>query len=223
MGLARLGGARRSTPTCPSTNSPSGNSPATCCRTPTHDQKIATAFNRNHLLNGEGGAIAEEQRNVVLFDRVDSPATTWLGLTMACAQCHDHKYDPITQRDYYSLMAAFNNVPESGVPTFIPPASAWARRCWNCPRPSMKRRWRNCSSRKQTPKTAAGPEWETRRDALQKAWEDELLADDKPAEVNWKRLIHDVREDPTDKPNKYAAGRVRTEFDDKPAPGIGRP
>jgi len=80
------------------------------------DQKIASAFNRNHLLNGEGGAIAEEQRNVILFDRVDVTATTWLGLTMACAQCHDHKYDPIPQRDYYRMMAFFNRVPESGVP-----------------------------------------------------------------------------------------------------------
>jgi hypothetical protein len=82
----------------------------------TTDQKIASAFNRNHLLNGEGGAIAEEQRNIILFDRVDTTATTWLALTVACAQCHDHKFDPITQRDYYSLMAAFNQVPESGVP-----------------------------------------------------------------------------------------------------------
>lgn len=81
---------------------------------PTLEQKIATGFNRNHLVNGEGGAIAEEQRFNTLFDRVDVTATTWLGLTMACAQCHDHKYDPITQRDYYSLLAAFNNVSESG-------------------------------------------------------------------------------------------------------------
>ena len=83
----------------------------------TMDQKIATGFNRCHLLNGEGGAIAEEQRNVVVFDRVDVTATTWLGLTMACAQCHDHKFDPISQRDYYRMFAFFNNVPESGVPS----------------------------------------------------------------------------------------------------------
>ncbi|HEX3146826.1 MAG TPA: PSD1 and planctomycete cytochrome C domain-containing protein, partial [Gemmataceae bacterium] len=81
---------------------------------PTLEQKIATGFNRNHLVNGEGGAIAEEQRFNNLFDRVDVTATNWLGLTMACAQCHDHKYDPMTQRDYYSLLAAFNNVSESG-------------------------------------------------------------------------------------------------------------
>ncbi len=84
---------------------------------PTQDQLIATAFNRNHMLNGEGGAIPEEQRNVILYDRVDTTATTWLGLTMACARCHDHKYDPISQKDFYRFMAFFNNVPESGVPS----------------------------------------------------------------------------------------------------------
>ena len=84
---------------------------------PTPDQILATAFNRCHMLNGEGGAIPEEQRNVVLFDRVDVTATTFLGLTMACARCHDHKYDPLTQRDYYSMLAYFNRVPESGVPS----------------------------------------------------------------------------------------------------------
>lgn len=85
----------------------------------TTDQKIASGFNRNHMLNGEGGAIPEEQRFVNLFDRMDTTATNWLGLTMACAQCHDHKYDPITMRDYYSLMDAFNRVPERGVPQFF--------------------------------------------------------------------------------------------------------
>ena len=82
----------------------------------TLDQKIASGFNRCHLLNGEGGAIPEEQRNVVLADRVEVTATNWLGVTMMCSQCHDHKYDPFTMKDYYSLMAFFNNVPESGVP-----------------------------------------------------------------------------------------------------------
>ena len=77
---------------------------------------IATAFNRNHMLNGEGGAIPEEQRNVAVFDRVDTTSTVWLGLTMTCARCHDHKYDPISQKDYFGLMAYFNKVPEIGVP-----------------------------------------------------------------------------------------------------------
>ena len=80
------------------------------------EQKIASGFNRNHLSNGEGGNIAEEQRFIVLFDRVDTTATTWLGLTMACAQCHDHKYDPISQKDYYRFLDAFNHVSERGTP-----------------------------------------------------------------------------------------------------------
>jgi hypothetical protein len=83
---------------------------------PTQEQQIASAFNRNHMLNGEGGAIAEEQRWVNLFDRVDTTATTWLGLTLACAQCHDHKYDPLTQTEYYQFLDAFNRVPEKGMP-----------------------------------------------------------------------------------------------------------
>ncbi|MEY4446419.1 MAG: hypothetical protein RL444_1532 [Verrucomicrobiota bacterium] len=83
----------------------------------TLDQMIATAFNRNHILNGEGGNIAEEQRFNTLFDRVESTTTTWLGLTVACAQCHDHKYDPITQKDYYQWLDAFNHVKERGTPS----------------------------------------------------------------------------------------------------------
>ena len=78
------------------------------------ETRIGTAFLRNHLLNGEGGAIPEENRWTGMFDRVDATATTWLGLTMSCAQCHDHKFDPITQRDYYALLDGFNRVPESG-------------------------------------------------------------------------------------------------------------
>jgi hypothetical protein len=83
----------------------------------TTDQKLASAFNRNHLLNGEGGAIPEEQRFNNLFDRIDTTSTTWLAITMACCQCHDHKYDPFTRHDYYALLDAFNRVPESGMPT----------------------------------------------------------------------------------------------------------
>ncbi|MEM7145603.1 MAG: PSD1 and planctomycete cytochrome C domain-containing protein [Verrucomicrobiota bacterium] len=81
---------------------------------PSHSQVIATAFNRNHMLNGEGGAIKEEQQVNYVADRVDTTSTVWLGLTMACAQCHDHKYDPISQKDYYRFFAYFNNIPETG-------------------------------------------------------------------------------------------------------------
>jgi Protein of unknown function (DUF1549)/Protein of unknown function (DUF1553)/Planctomycete cytochrome C len=179
----------------------------------TTEQKIATAFNRNHLLNGEGGAIAEEQRNIVLFDRVDVTATTFLALTVACAQCHDHKYDPITQKDYYSLMAAFNNIPESGVPTQYSTRIRVGPPIVELTSPGYEAGVAALQQQEEAAKTAAGPDWAARRDALQKEWEDRLMAENKPAESNWTRLIQDIREAPKDKPNNYAAGRVRTEFD----------
>ena len=81
---------------------------------PTRDQLIATGFNRNHMLNGEGGRIAEESRVDYVIDRVNTTSATWLGITMTCCQCHDHKYDPFTQTDFYRLYAYFNSVDESG-------------------------------------------------------------------------------------------------------------
>ncbi len=77
-------------------------------------QQIATGFNRNHRGNSEGGIIPEEYAAEYVVDRVDTTATVWLGLTMGCARCHDHKYDPITQREFYETFAFFNNIPEKG-------------------------------------------------------------------------------------------------------------
>ena len=81
---------------------------------PHHDQIVATGFNRNHRINGEGGIIAEEWRVETVIDRVETTCQTWLGLTAGCARCHDHKYDPLSQREFYALYAIFNNVPETG-------------------------------------------------------------------------------------------------------------
>ncbi|MCX7701287.1 MAG: PSD1 and planctomycete cytochrome C domain-containing protein [Gemmataceae bacterium] len=81
----------------------------------TVEQKIASGFNRNHMINFEGGAIPEEYHTAYIVDRVNTTATVWLGLSLACAQCHDHKYDPFTQKDYYRLYAFFHNVPENGL------------------------------------------------------------------------------------------------------------
>ncbi len=80
----------------------------------TREQRIATGFNRNHRTNAEGGIIPEEYAAEYVVDRVDTTATVWLGLTMGCARCHDHKYDPLTQREFYEVFAFFNNVPEKG-------------------------------------------------------------------------------------------------------------
>lgn len=77
-------------------------------------QVLATAFNRNHPINGEGGRDAEESRIEYVHDRVDATCTTFLGLTMSCAQCHDHKYDPFTQKDYYGFFGFFNSIDETG-------------------------------------------------------------------------------------------------------------
>lgn len=81
---------------------------------PTQDQLVATAFNRNHMLNAEGGTIAEENRTKNVFDRTETTGTAFLGLTMNCCQCHDHKFDPLKQSDYYSLYAMFNQISEPG-------------------------------------------------------------------------------------------------------------
>jgi hypothetical protein len=80
----------------------------------TVDQRIATGFCRNHVINSEGGIIKEEYRVEYVADRVRTMSTAWLGLTMECVRCHDHKFDPLTQKNYYSLFAFFNSVPEHG-------------------------------------------------------------------------------------------------------------
>lgn len=81
----------------------------------TLDQRLATAFNRIHRKTEEGGSIAEEFRQDGISDRVHTFGTAFLGLTLECARCHDHKYDPITARDYYSLGAFFNSIDEFGL------------------------------------------------------------------------------------------------------------
>jgi len=81
----------------------------------TVEQKIASGFNRNHMINFEGGAIPEEYHAAYIVDRVNTFGTVFLGLTVGCAQCHDHKYDPISQKEYYGLYAFFHNVPEKGL------------------------------------------------------------------------------------------------------------
>ena len=81
---------------------------------PTLEQRIATGFARNHVINSEGGIIDEEYRLEYVADRVRTLSTVWLGLTLECAKCHDHKFDPIKQKDFYQLSAFFNSVPEHG-------------------------------------------------------------------------------------------------------------
>jgi len=94
--------------------------------------QVATGFNRNHRINSEGGSIPDEWIVEYVADRVETMGTMFLGLTMTCSRCHDHKYDPIAQRDFYSLFAFFNNIDEAGLgpnngnsPPFIPVPKSW--------------------------------------------------------------------------------------------------
>ena len=80
----------------------------------TPEQRLATGFLRNNRVNGEGGAIAEEFRVEYIVDRVETVSSVWMGLTTGCARCHDHKYDPVSQDEFYSLFAFFNQTPEPG-------------------------------------------------------------------------------------------------------------
>ncbi len=95
-------------------------------------QQVATGFGRNHRINSEDGSIEEEWRVENVVDRVDTFGTVFLGLTVGCARCHDHKYDPLSQREYYELFAYFNNISEYGIgpnngntPPFIELPKSW--------------------------------------------------------------------------------------------------
>lgn len=86
----------------------------------TEQQRLATGFCRNHPITVEGGVIDEEYRTEYVIDRAVTAGTVWMGMTVQCARCHDHKYDPLSQKDFFQLTAFFNNVPEKGLRGFEP-------------------------------------------------------------------------------------------------------
>ena len=114
-GPGATGSSRRSIRTSRSTSSSPGSLPATSCPRPTREQVLATAFNRHHRQTNEGGSIEEEWRTEYVADRTITFGAAFLGLTLECSRCHDHKYDPITQKDFYSLSSFFNSIDESGL------------------------------------------------------------------------------------------------------------
>lgn len=182
----------------------------------TAEQKIASGFNRNHLLNGEGGAIPEEQRFVILFDRIDTTATTWLGLTMACAQCHDHKYDPLTRRDYYSLLDAFNRVPESGTPQRQSARIRVAAPFLELPTETNKAKLAELEAAMKSLEAEAKPVLDT----AFAAWRAGLFADGEPADGkdlprNLTPLLRKPEAERTDAERKSIENQLRQFFDDK--------
>ncbi|MCX6839126.1 MAG: DUF1553 domain-containing protein [Verrucomicrobia bacterium] len=88
----------------------------------TDEQILATAFNRLHQQENEGGSVEEEYRVEYIADRVQTVSTAFLGLTFECSRCHDHKYDPITQKDYYGLFSMLQNIDEAGLYSFFTPS-----------------------------------------------------------------------------------------------------
>jgi len=104
----------------------------------TLEQKIATGFHRNHMLNEEGGIIAEEFLAEYTADRVETTAAVWLGQTFNCARCHDHKFDPFTQHDFYAMKAFFHNVPERGVGLYSNPVRTNAPPFVKLPSPELE-------------------------------------------------------------------------------------
>jgi hypothetical protein len=140
-------------------------------------QRIATGFNRNHRGNSEGGIIAEEYQVEYVVDRVDTTATVWLGLTMGCARCHDHKYDPIRQTEFYKVFAYFNNVPESGRALKEGNSPPMIR----APRPPEEERLRELDQQIQTAESRIR-ELDTTLTETQRLWETSVAA---ASEIDW--------------------------------------
>ncbi len=144
---------------------------------PTLEQVIATGFNRNHRYNSEAGLVFEEFLLENAVDRVDTTATVWMGLTVGCARCHDHKYDPISQAEYYQLVAHFNSVPESGRAIKFGNSEPWIK----APTPQQQERLTQLTN------AVAQAEAELQRQERsiavhQAAWEETLQGDKLPAE-----------------------------------------
>jgi hypothetical protein len=187
----------------------------------TTEQKIASGFNRNHLLNGEGGAIPEEQRFNNLFDRVDTTSTTWLGLTMACAQCHDHKYDPMTRTDYYGLLDAFNRLPETGEPTRFSTRIRVAPPIVELPSEENTRRLADLEAAMKARESEAKPVI----DALYASWKDGLFSDGEAADgEDLSRYLTPLLRKPeaerTEEDKKSIEGGLRAHFDTKVKPRV---
>jgi len=140
-------------------------------------QKVASGFNRNHMINYEGGAIPEEYHTAYVMDRINTTATVWLGLTMACAQCHDHKYDPLTMRDYYRFYAFFNTIAESG----LDGRNGNATPVLQLPDDEQEAALARSTQALKNAESRLNQPWET-IDAAQKVWESEVV---QTARGNW--------------------------------------
>ncbi len=151
---------------------------------PTMDQFVATGFHRNHMINGEGGRIAEESRVEYVQDRVETTGTVWMGLTLTCCRCHDHKYDPFTQKQYYALSAYFNSIDESGGND----AGGLANPIQVLATPEQSQNLQNLSEQERQKKSERDVV-EQRLRSEQESWEKSFSNDDSQTDGDWRPLI----------------------------------
>jgi hypothetical protein len=147
-------------------------------------QIIATGFHRNHRLNGEGGIIQEEWRIETVIDRVETTGLSWLGLTLNCCRCHDHKYDPISQREFYSFFSYFNNIAESGT---LQGESRNTEPVVSVPSPQLQEEW-SAMDREVHAKEAELQALEVRLPELVAAWEPEFREQLESQKTSWVTL-----------------------------------
>lgn len=144
---------------------------------PTHEQLIATAFNRNNRYNSEEGIPIDEFLLENAVDRVDTSATVWMGMTMGCARCHDHKYDPISQKEYYQLIDFFNDVAESGRAVKEGNSEPWIKTPVAAQREELTRLEQRIEKARRELENAKAAIWEAQR-----SWEQHIVLNaDKPA------------------------------------------
>lgn len=163
----------------------------------TPEQKLATAFHRNHMTNGEGGRDPEESRVDYVLDRANTTGTVWLGLTLGCTQCHSHKFDPITHQDYYAFTAFFNSIDEDGqagkrAKPYTPYASPYAARAVTEARMLVDQR-RPAEAAERAKAEAPFARWLAAQQGLASAWQVLRMSSLQSAEGTSLRQIADGR------------------------------
>ncbi len=193
---------------------------------PTTEQKLATAFNRIHRLNNEGGAIFEEWRLENVADRVHTYGSAVLGLTFECCRCHDHKYDPVSMRDYYALSAFFNSIDENGLydrtakvpsPTLLLPTAEQAQTLEDA-RSNIARateKWESSKAKVAERFSAGDYQQQAEEEAKRKTLADQILMldFDKPFDKKDKKIYH-----PSTSDRNWAKERELVDASECPAP-----
>ena len=203
-GGTAIGSSAPSTATSRSINSLSGRSPGICFPSATLEQKIATAFHRNTMTNTEGGTDDEEFRVAAIKDRVDTTMQVWMGLTMGCAKCHSHKFDPITHEEYYKFYAIFNQTADNDQPDESPVLAA--------PHGEHFRRDRADRCSLGRPAKRAGDSHSQGSAAAQAKWEESLSSASSAARKGVPKDVLNVVDVPAEQADEAAGRAARAAF-----------